>query len=722
MHRINELSALIVPDDYHTQKAHHKSLVELSTLLDNRLKSENEISRRNQLSVLKLADQIQSDLDVDSLIHDFQENLERVQTPRPNWDNMKPIMDDVETRTLLSNKCSFPDMDVKASSVTIVSKLRDYVLASLELLEDQQKEMEAYEATIELMDVQESQFPKNEVNFFTGLGETSDVPKHLRYTGELKNKKLSKRDLENTLEDIWRQRGKQRKGKDITKKNHFSDFFESYLSTQFSNVVHIKREWSYSIVEGCKLYRDDPDCDMFLAVLDGDVSEDTYNAQFSLLQRLQQALSRLDIKINHMRSGVLKKSVLFKRLNKFFPTKTQKRLIHIKCMLHRQNPKPMVHYHRLFEEDRNHSQGIFVETVREQFLKETQEYNNLLNDMLYHYSDEEGYVGLEDIKQAFFEVDPLKPETEILHHIQMAIDGQMIEEDARFECESFIKNLHFHRIGCRTNPDRVDRIKEQIRRKQAHEAPVFSRLPSENSIPAVDTSNPDMAAVVEDNVEDNIEVEENVEEDQDSSSSRDLNPPTLSLMASSSPNLLVPKLDFSRSKSSNHLLNEESSQEKRNAVKRQLLRDQYNLEQQLQQLSSRDPEAMLIFSPASPSSASSILSPIKTPIEENEVAQDSDSSSSSSSSSSSTSIASNVSIDSDLSVSSISPSELPSYKRLQSGKPKKKRRKKKRLSRPPSTFSKVARLPLTARRLKVISARSSAAQRSSRLSARSQLK
>eukprot|EP00817_Percolomonadidae_sp_ATCC50343_P004101 CAMPEP_0117430316 /NCGR_PEP_ID=MMETSP0758-20121206/9836_1 /TAXON_ID=63605 /ORGANISM="Percolomonas cosmopolitus, Strain AE-1 (ATCC 50343)" /LENGTH=225 /DNA_ID=CAMNT_0005218175 /DNA_START=118 /DNA_END=791 /DNA_ORIENTATION=+ len=146
---------------------------------------------------------------------------------------------------------------------------------------------------------------------------------------------------------------------------------------------------------------------------------------------------------------------------KFFPGKSSDDLIKVKCKLHRQNPEPLVDYPALFEEDRDHNQGEFVECVRDQYLKEIQEYTkelelsilkiakyyletkkrktpssvitplspSLMEPVVEHVEEtEEVMIPLSIVKDAFADVDPGKNRSKVERDVTRALEFLHLEK------------------------------------------------------------------------------------------------------------------------------------------------------------------------------------------------------------------------------------------------------------------------------------------------------
>ncbi|PKU30803.1 translin-associated factor x-interacting protein 1 [Limosa lapponica baueri] len=96
-------------------------------------------------------------------------------------------------------------------------------------------------------------------------GKGGNVPVYLRHEGEVKNKKLTKKDVVSILKDIWKEKIalEQQTGK----RSSLPEFFLSYLQKKFGDAAAM--EWSYTLYENMRLCRSNHVLSSFYAILTG---------------------------------------------------------------------------------------------------------------------------------------------------------------------------------------------------------------------------------------------------------------------------------------------------------------------------------------------------------------------------------------------------------------------------------------------------------------------
>uniref|UniRef100_A0A663MRL6 Translin-associated factor X-interacting protein 1 N-terminal domain-containing protein n=1 Tax=Athene cunicularia TaxID=194338 RepID=A0A663MRL6_ATHCN len=87
-----------------------------------------------------------------------------------------------------------------------------------------------------------------QINAFPGQGKGDNVPVYLRHEGEVKNKKLTKKDMVNILKDVWKEK--------IALEWEVGPFFLSYLQRKHGDAAF---QWSYTLHENMRLCRSNHD-------------------------------------------------------------------------------------------------------------------------------------------------------------------------------------------------------------------------------------------------------------------------------------------------------------------------------------------------------------------------------------------------------------------------------------------------------------------------------
>lgn len=259
------------------------------------------------------------------------------------------------------------------------------------------------------------------LKYFIGLGLGPDVPKYLRHVGKLKNKQWNKRDTEQLIKSIWtaRQEALRDEGSIPV---HLSDFFYSFLKKKFG-VQGLIAEYSYNFLDGLSRFQADPDCDLFLKILNGDVCEAVYHDQLCMISSLMTLLEKVDTGLNGRITGKLTKSALFINLKQFFPLKSKAALAQLGHCLNMDQAGNIVSYTTLFDEDSQGTQGAFAERIRFGQLDDIEIFQSKFHDRLAELdADEGGAVAIEDVHDAWIALDPEQSVEEVELALRTALD------------------------------------------------------------------------------------------------------------------------------------------------------------------------------------------------------------------------------------------------------------------------------------------------------------
>ncbi|POI34170.1 hypothetical protein CIB84_002078 [Bambusicola thoracicus] len=104
-----------------------------------------------------------------------------------------------------------------------------------------------------------------EMNAFRGWGKGNKVPVHLRYEGEVKNKKPTKKDVVNILKDVWKE--KIALDQQTGERSSLPEFFLSYLQKKYGDASAV--EWSYTLYEYMRLCPSNHVMSSFYEILTG---------------------------------------------------------------------------------------------------------------------------------------------------------------------------------------------------------------------------------------------------------------------------------------------------------------------------------------------------------------------------------------------------------------------------------------------------------------------
>ncbi|NXO58275.1 TXIP1 protein, partial [Aramus guarauna] len=234
-----------------------------------------------------------------------------------------------------------------------------------------------------------------EINVFPGWGKGDTVPVYLRHDGEVKNKKLTKKDAVNILKDVWREKIalEQQTGK----RSNLPEFFLGYLQKKYGDAAAM--EWSYTLYENMRLCRSNHVLSSFYDVLTGKVGEEHYHGQNQLIADLQKELAACD----SSNSGSLT-SEQFRQEADPFPLKRKESIQELvdASRYRLDSTEDLIDYVSLFKEDEEGNAEPFVAKLRSQYVRERQEYLRELKSKLGDSTE----VKADDLKTAFCAIDP----------------------------------------------------------------------------------------------------------------------------------------------------------------------------------------------------------------------------------------------------------------------------------------------------------------------------
>ena len=150
------------------------------------------------------------------------------------------------------------------------------------------------------------------------------------------------------------------------------EFLYELLKKKFG-VSAAMSEFAYNIVDACQRYSYDSDCEVFLAVVMGELCEDAHVDQQKEVSEFQQACVRMDRKINKTKKlmkGVLSRAVFFELIDAHYPFKSEDQTQALRQAVMFDQPLPVVNYTLLFDENDQGDQGKFAETLRDQHVHE----------------------------------------------------------------------------------------------------------------------------------------------------------------------------------------------------------------------------------------------------------------------------------------------------------------------------------------------------------------
>eukprot|EP00002_Diphylleia_rotans_P032553 TRINITY_DN6849_c0_g1_i3.p1 TRINITY_DN6849_c0_g1~~TRINITY_DN6849_c0_g1_i3.p1 ORF type:complete len:761 (-),score=148.74 TRINITY_DN6849_c0_g1_i3:1053-3335(-) len=291
----------------------------------------------------------------------FLEEISK-RTPRPEWTEIFPEEDDRLYQldlNLASESSSYGKIMLLRQHMIHIYEDMNTFKAICAVQIEKEKDMEPFEAD----------------KFIVCQGTTPDVPKYLRIAGKIKKRRISKRDTESLVKDVWKDRSVAIKAMGSKgQKLKFGEYFYSYLQTHYG-LHNVVVEWAYNIIEALEKYSYDGDCHLFLKTLRGEISDEAHDDQMTMIENLRATFMKVDTTIHGKETGRIPRKELFAALNKFFILKPPDKMNSIRGSLLHEQPGLNVYYHKLFEEDRDGNQGPFIETIRDQYLQEIVEFS-----------------------------------------------------------------------------------------------------------------------------------------------------------------------------------------------------------------------------------------------------------------------------------------------------------------------------------------------------------
>eukprot|EP00002_Diphylleia_rotans_P008333 TRINITY_DN1811_c0_g1_i3.p1 TRINITY_DN1811_c0_g1~~TRINITY_DN1811_c0_g1_i3.p1 ORF type:complete len:396 (-),score=89.85 TRINITY_DN1811_c0_g1_i3:186-1373(-) len=283
--------------------------------------------------------------------------------------------------------------------------------------------------------------PKGD-EYIVALGTNTDVPKYLRFKGRVRNRLMTKAQLEAFIREIMILRFSD---KDEESPVLFQEFMFQELQKRFG-IQSMIAEWGYSMHDALRRYAHDPDSDLFSKILEGEIGEEVYFEQMKSIERLRKSLCKLDMENNGGKvTGILNKSEIRSLVRKQYPMKTEDEFSAIFKALDNENPSGSVEYERLFTESREGDQTSFIEEIRSQNIRERQAYVKEIEDCVRDLSID-GIISFASARQAICNSDPKKPKSEVTEYLLRGFKLPDVPVDPTawmIRTDDFLKNIRF---------------------------------------------------------------------------------------------------------------------------------------------------------------------------------------------------------------------------------------------------------------------------------------
>jgi len=130
---------------------------------------------------------------------------------------------------------------------------------------------------------------KSGPRFIQCLGFAKDVPKYMRWKGKVKLRPIGSKELQILIQQVWKER--ETGGWDEVL---MEEVFAAFLQMRF-NSDHLVAEWGYNVVHALEQHKYDADCELFLAVLTGQVSDKVKYGSDKMMKKLKDGMHKVNM-------------------------------------------------------------------------------------------------------------------------------------------------------------------------------------------------------------------------------------------------------------------------------------------------------------------------------------------------------------------------------------------------------------------------------------------
>ncbi|KAL8570488.1 hypothetical protein ACOMHN_034523 [Nucella lapillus] len=302
------------------------------------------------------------------------ENLKRSSTPRPDWE-----------------RCG------------------DRVAGGAE----RWKELSAGKASDQLVDLLMQEITTSNgseyggAEYFDGQGTDETVPVYLRYEGQVRNRRLGKRDTLLMIRDIWREKTAADAEGTEGARMKMGEFLHTYLQRRFPTPQMVV-EWAYNFDDACQRYAEDDVVGFFWKVLVEEADEDIFHEQMQMIHGILTELTKADVEQGNV--GKLDREIFRTVLAAALPGVDEDTLTPIVQAANTElddKEATNVDYKNLFTEDDEGKTGPFLSEIKNWVQQRKEQYIANIKQQLGDASQ----VTVEELKQVIQSADPeLDPE------------------------------------------------------------------------------------------------------------------------------------------------------------------------------------------------------------------------------------------------------------------------------------------------------------------------
>ncbi|KAG2499096.1 hypothetical protein HYH03_003279 [Edaphochlamys debaryana] len=296
--------------------------------------------------------------------------------------------------------------------------------------------------------------------YFMGLGAGEDVPAAMQAEGKIYNRLMEKADAERLVNTVWASKRDFEASQGVT--ITLPDYLAVYLQRKYG-AARAAAEAAYNLIFTLGQHQYDPDCYLFFKVVAGDLDDSAREGQERLRSAVLDTLLAADSATNHGRvTGWLRKAELRDTLTRLLAADSAKRdaavaaassaaaqaaiaagesaeaataaaeaaalaaaavnpraaglvtgltqpqLSDLFDALDDEDAHEMVQYARLFEDDTDLNQGVFVETLRQQHLHNRLDWLQSIEDAVLDWAEATGsqVLGPSALRAAMLKAQP----------------------------------------------------------------------------------------------------------------------------------------------------------------------------------------------------------------------------------------------------------------------------------------------------------------------------
>jgi len=282
---------------------------------------------------------------------------------------------------------------------------------------------------------------------FVGRGLGENIPKHLRFEGEVKNRFMSKAEVSRLVKEIWVDKA-VRDGQQGSKQS-MEEFIHHFFMKKFRNSSEYTAEFCYSLDDALEKFQEVPNFAFLRNVLNKEANEEFYYRHMQVIKSLIASLQNYDTD----NTGTVSPEDFLSAVEQAYPLKSSESCkALLKTCLYELDETPqssMLKYMDLFTEDEEGYTGPFLDLLRKQ---ENEEIKQYVADVSNQIQGADNEVSMLMLREAFMMADPAINQSQLTTHLSLAFrcSPYMLDDVEAVEKNALLKNLcksGVHRIG-----------------------------------------------------------------------------------------------------------------------------------------------------------------------------------------------------------------------------------------------------------------------------------